>query len=49
MGLSQAEEKSYNIPIENNDINMLTNTKVKTNESKSYFTLSEVEVWSVTF
>ena len=48
-GLSQAEENSYNIPIENNDINMLTNIKMKSNERKSNFTLSELEVWSATF
>jgi hypothetical protein len=48
-GFSTAEENSYNIPIDKNDINMLTNKRFRSNENKCSFTLSELEVWSVTF
>ena len=49
--LSWANQSGYNIPVDSEGINMLTNLKYNNELSKNHcwFTVSELEVWGVTF
>ena len=49
---SDANENGYKIPVNSEGINMLTNKKSvkdKYGWERFYFTISEIEVWGVTF
>jgi hypothetical protein len=46
---SFANHSGYKIPVNSEGIHMLTNKKLKKDEEDSEFTITEIEVWGVTF